>query len=46
MIRRASALVFILVLLAGCASLDVDRTATGFDDEAYFSDLHECQGGR
>jgi len=45
MIRRVFALSCALALLAACAAPDVDRTATGFDHEAYYTDLDKCRGG-
>ncbi len=45
MICRASALVLTISLLAACAAPNVDREAIGFDNESYFTDLNECQGG-
>ena len=34
------------ILVSACASLDVDRAATGFDARAYAADLDACRGGR
>ena len=45
MICRASALVLTIAMLAACAAPNVDRTVIGFNDESYYTDLNECQGG-
>lgn len=33
------------VLLVACANVDVDRSATSFDEDTYANDLSECRGG-
>lgn len=48
MARKLIAGIFALSLvaaLAACAGPDVDRTAAGFDDKAYYTDLNNCRGG-
>ncbi|HJN60520.1 MAG TPA: hypothetical protein QF630_05690 [Alphaproteobacteria bacterium] len=48
MFRRASAALSALALgaaLAACAGPDVDRTVSGFDYKAYYTDLNNCRGG-
>ena len=48
MTRNIIAGIFALSLvaaLAACAAPHVDRTAAGFDDKAYYSDLNRCHGG-
>ena len=34
-----------LLILSGCASIDVDTSATNFDEEKYAEDLDTCRGG-
>jgi len=37
--------VFLTLFISACASLDVDQSAEGFDEDLYFQDLSECYGG-
>jgi hypothetical protein len=34
-----------LLMLTACASMDVDTSATNFDEEKYSEDLNYCRGG-
>ena len=34
-----------LLILSGCASIDVDTSAPNFNEEKYAEDLDTCRGG-
>lgn len=35
----------VLLIVSGCASVEIDRSAAGFDDTKYTEDLNTCRGG-
>ena len=45
MTRKQIAVLTAAGLLSACAAVDVDRSATSFDEATYADDLAGCQGG-
>lgn len=35
----------VLLIVPGCASVEIDRSTAGFDDTIYKEDLNACRGG-
>ena len=42
---KLTAILFLILFVSACASIDIDRKAEGFDEEQYSLHLTECQGG-
>ncbi len=45
MTRKQIAVLTAAGLLTACATVDVDKSAASFDEDAYADDLAECRGG-
>ena len=43
--RTHVAQVMLVLMLSGCASVEIDRSAADFDDTKYGEDLNTCRGG-
>ena len=43
--RTHVAQVMLVLMLSGCASVEIDRSAADFDDTKYTTDLNTCRGG-